>query len=75
MAEPNYLHLRSDRDFKKEPREAILNVWQKNFDENDVNVKYGAEVVEVAGEQSGFMVSLVNGNRIQAESIGGINHH
>src|SRR5690554_7131404 len=42
MAEPGFLHLRSDCEFGAGSRETILGQWQEDITRNNINVRYQA---------------------------------
>lgn len=69
MAEPGYLNLRSDCAFEAGSREAILQQWQTDIDNNQVNIRYGTEVKAVTGKQGEFRLELNDGQSITAEYV------
>lgn len=69
MAEPNFLDLRSPIRFREGTRESILGAWAKGLDEKQVNVRFGAEVTGISGEQGNFQLSLKDGSQIGAEFV------
>lgn len=69
MAEPGFLHLRSDCEFDAGSREAILKQWQEDITHNGINVQYQAEVKSITGERGNFTLSLANGGAVTAEAV------
>ncbi|WP_339670717.1 cyclic nucleotide-binding domain-containing protein [Dasania marina] len=69
MAEPGFLALRSDFEFAAGSRETILGGWEKRVVEQDVNIRYGSEVVKVTGAKGDFCVVLKDGTEIHAEHV------
>jgi CRP-like cAMP-binding protein/thioredoxin reductase/Fe-S-cluster-containing hydrogenase component 2 len=56
MAEPGILPLRSPMQFKEGKREEILEAWDEGLKANKVNIRYGQEVVSVAGQDNMFEI-------------------
>src|SRR5215831_14307071 len=50
MAEPQILPLRSPLTFEAGKREAVLDAWNAGIAKLKVDIRYGAEVVEIKGE-------------------------
>jgi Fe-S-cluster-containing dehydrogenase component/thioredoxin reductase len=69
MAEPSLLPLRSDIAFAAGRREGILEEWEESIRRGKINVRYGAEVVAIAGSRGAFEVSLKGGARIIARHL------
>lgn len=69
MATPSNLVLRSDFDFDAGKREAILERWDRQAAEQQVNVKLGAEVVSIEGEKGDFTIAFKGGESIRAEAV------
>ena len=69
MATPSNLVLRSDLEFDAGKREAILGTWDRQVDEQQVNVKLDSEVVEIAGETGAFAIKTKKGETIEAEAV------
>lgn len=69
MAEPGYLALRSDCEFVQGTREDILDNWARNLTDNGVNVRFGAEVSVVTGQQGDFHITLADGHELIADNI------
>ena len=69
MAEPNFLDLRSPMRFRAGTREMILDWWQKGLEEKEVNVRFGAEVKGIEGEEGGFRITLKGGDVVEAEYV------
>jgi CRP-like cAMP-binding protein/Fe-S-cluster-containing hydrogenase component 2/thioredoxin reductase len=69
MATPSNLVLRSDLDFDAGKREAILDTWSRQTAAHNVNVRLGAEVVEITGKAGDFVIRLKSGDTIGAEAV------
>ncbi len=69
MATPSQLVLRSDMDFDAGKREAILETWDAQTASHGVNVMYNAEPVKIEGDEGNFIITLKNGETVQAETI------
>ncbi|MCW5729879.1 MAG: cyclic nucleotide-binding domain-containing protein [Alphaproteobacteria bacterium] len=69
MATPDVLPLRSDFDFKMGIREDILGTWDRQLEEHKVNIRYGAEVVAIAGQKGAFTVTLQDKSTLTAEYV------
>jgi Fe-S-cluster-containing hydrogenase component 2/CRP-like cAMP-binding protein/thioredoxin reductase len=69
MAEPNVLPLRSPLSFEAGTRETVLDRWGNGLEQHRVNVRYGAEVVRLAGEKPAFEIDLKSGERLKAEHV------
>ena len=69
MAEPGYLDLRSDMKFAAGTREAILGDWLEDLQQQQVNVRYGAEVLSVRGARGEFTLKLKSGEEVLAEHV------
>jgi CRP-like cAMP-binding protein/thioredoxin reductase/Fe-S-cluster-containing hydrogenase component 2 len=54
MAEPQVLPLRSRMSFAAGKREEVLDTWQREIEKYGVDIRYGAEVVSLAGEDGRF---------------------
>ncbi len=69
MATPSALVLRSDMDFDAGKREVVLGTWDRQAGENEVNVRRRSEVKSIEGERGGFVLTLTDGTRIEAETV------
>lgn len=69
MAEPGVLPLRSDLKFEVGPREQVLGNWQSGLQALGVNVRYGAEVKGITGNQGAFELTLKNGAAVRAQYV------
>jgi len=69
MATPSNLVLRSDFDFDAGKREAILDTWDKQVEDQKVHVRYNAEVTAITGEQGNFSIELKDGDIIEADNV------
>src|SRR5258708_30848687 len=56
MAEPQILPLRSPLSFAAGKREIVLETWNGEIGKLGVDIRYGAEVAEIAGENKAFEV-------------------
>ena len=70
MATPSNLVLRSDLDFDAGKRETILDTWDRQIAEGQVNVRTNADVTAIAGSTGAFTLSLKDGSVIEAEAVG-----
>ncbi|MCB2087738.1 MAG: NAD(P)-binding domain-containing protein, partial [Sphingomonadaceae bacterium] len=69
MATPSVLNLRSDFDFEEGIREDILGTWDRQVEEQKVNVRLNSEVTEITGETGNFTIKLKGGDTIEAEAV------
>jgi CRP-like cAMP-binding protein/thioredoxin reductase/Fe-S-cluster-containing hydrogenase component 2 len=69
MDEPRILPLRSPLVFTASKREALLDSWQAGLEKYAVNVRLGAEVIEIGGKLGAFTLKLKLGDTIQAETV------
>lgn len=69
MAEPSVLPLRSPVPFVAGKREAILSAWQESIQSLNINTRYQAEVIKIAGEKGNFTLTLKNRQVIEAEHV------
>ncbi|MCW5751684.1 MAG: cyclic nucleotide-binding domain-containing protein [Alphaproteobacteria bacterium] len=69
MATPDVLPLRSDFDFKMGIREDILGTWDRQLEEHKVNIRYGTEVVAIAGQKGAFTITLQDKSTLTAEYV------
>jgi|CXWL01.1.fsa_nt_gi CRP-like cAMP-binding protein/Fe-S-cluster-containing hydrogenase component 2/thioredoxin reductase len=69
MAEPGILPLRSPMSFGAGTREGILAKWGEELARYQVNVRYGAQVVSIQGEQGSFRIGLATGETVEAENV------
>ena len=69
MAEPDFLDLRSPMRFRAGTREMILEEWRKGLEEKQVNVRFGAEVTGIEGQEGDFRIALSNGDVVEAETV------
>jgi thioredoxin reductase len=69
MAEPPVLPLRSDLAFEAGTRETVLQRWQSGIESIGVNARYGAEVVAIERQASGFRLALRDGSEVAAEHV------
>ena len=68
MAEPGYLALRSDCQFAAGTREAVLEQWQSDIDQGQLNARFDAEVVSISGGQGAFSLGLKGGESIETKA-------
>ena len=69
MAEPGILPLRSPIEFDAGKREEILDNWETGIKAVGVNIRYGAEAESITGEQGNFVITLTNGEVLQARHV------
>jgi len=69
MAEPMVVPLRSDLEFSAGTREAVLGAWQGGIDQLGVNVRYDAEVTALSGTAPEFVITLADGESLQARAV------
>lgn len=69
MATPDNLDLRSDCDFSEGIREHILETWDRQVAEANVNVQLNAEVTGVTGSKGAFVVALADGETVEADNV------
>lgn len=69
MAEPSVLPLRADAGFEAGKREAILDRWDMDVVAAGVNLRRQAEVKGICKDESGFTLTLVNGEVLLAEAV------
>jgi len=69
MATPASLVLRSDLDFEAGKREAILETWDSQVRQAEINVRFKSEVTGIEGEQGDFNLSLGDGSSIAADAV------
>ncbi len=69
MATPNNLVLRSDLDFDAGSRETILDIWDRQIEDNKVNVLYQAEVTAITGDAGDFSIEIKGKDTVRAEYI------
>ncbi|MBC7982500.1 MAG: NAD(P)-binding domain-containing protein, partial [Candidatus Obscuribacterales bacterium] len=69
MAEPGFLDLRSDVRFAAGTREQLLSNWSDDLAQNQVNIRYDAEVKKVSGAQGNFVLQLASGESLTAENV------
>ncbi len=69
MSTPDIMPLRSDMSFGAGVREDILDTWDTELLNLEVNISYNSEVVSVSGEKNNFTVSLSDGREIQSEYV------
>ena len=69
MATPSNLVLRSDLDFDAGKRETILDTWDQQVAEGNVNVRLNADVTAITGEVGDFTIAFKHGEPIHAEAV------
>lgn len=69
MATPDSLPLRSEVHFEPASREGVLEGWAARVEFLGVNVRFGADVTGIDGEQGAFEIGLASGETIQAETV------
>src|SRR4029078_9323799 len=69
MAEPGVLPLRSPMSFKEGTREEILGAWDDELKKYSVTIRYNVGVTAIKGQKGAFVLSLQNGETINAEAV------
>ena len=69
MAEPGVLPLRSPMSFGAGTREEILGKWGEELTRLAVNVRYGAQVASIKGQQGAFVIGLGSGETVEADNV------
>src|SRR5499427_1571300 len=69
MAEPQILPLRSPLSFAAGKREVVLDTWNAEIAKLRVDIRYGAEVVEIKGENKAFEVYTKSGETFFAGKV------
>ncbi|MGZ5078853.1 MAG: cyclic nucleotide-binding domain-containing protein [Usitatibacter sp.] len=69
MAEPQILPLRSPLSFAAGKREAVLETWTRQVEEQGVNVRYNCEVATITGEDNLFEVHTKSGETFFCRKI------
>ena len=69
MATPDILPLRSNMSFEAGIREDILGTWDRQLEEQKVNIRYKAEVTAISGAKGSFKITLANGEEMEAENV------
>ncbi len=69
MAEPGVLPLRSPLSFEAGTREKVLGAWDTGLTKHQVNLRYGAQVTAITGQQGAFTITIAKGERVEAETV------
>ena len=69
MAEPGYLDHRSDVTFAAGSRENVLETWNREIGQQQLNIRYRATVLSVTGNQGNFQIGLEGGDKLAAENV------
>ena len=69
MAQPGYLDLRSDLRFAEGSRERILEDWAGDLRQQQINIRYGADVRKVSGAKGDFTLQMQDGSTVAAETV------
>ncbi len=69
MATPDVMPLRSDVSFEVGIREDILETWDKEIDEQKINISYNSEVTAITGEKDNFTLTIKDGRAITANHV------
>ncbi|MBI1778209.1 MAG: cyclic nucleotide-binding domain-containing protein [Proteobacteria bacterium] len=69
MATPVILPLRSDVGFEEGSREKVLEGYDHGVTEAGTNVRLNAEVAGIAGSKGNFVLTLGNGEKLEAENV------
>ncbi|MCB2106309.1 MAG: cyclic nucleotide-binding domain-containing protein [Rhodobacteraceae bacterium] len=69
MATPDILPLRSDVSFTAGKREAILDKWDQQCRDLNLNVKFKADVKSIKKDNGTFSIALTSGQTFHAENV------
>ena len=69
MATPSHLVLRADLDFDAGKREAILETWNRQVAEHQVEVMLDAEVTAITGAAGDFTLTLKRGATVRTKAV------
>ena len=69
MATPDQLPLRSDVAFAPGSRESIIDRWDVDAENLNVNVRLNSDVTAIQGSQGNFQLSLASGETINAAYV------
>lgn len=69
MAEPAILPLRSAVTFSAGVRENVLAAWEQSLQQHQVNLRVGAQVIQISGERGRFEITLSSGLVVLAEYV------
>ena len=69
MAEPQILPLRSPLTFAAGKREIVLDTWNAEIAKLRVDIRYGQEVVAIAGKSGAFEISTKSGETFFANKV------
>ncbi|MDX2221485.1 MAG: cyclic nucleotide-binding domain-containing protein [Rhodospirillaceae bacterium] len=69
MATPDILPLRADVSFAAGKRETILEAWDRQAEELNVNIRYNADVTAIKKQDGQFDIRLGNGQALRAENV------
>lgn len=66
MAEPSVLPLQSGMSFSAGKREAVLDTWNRQLEEQGVNIRYGCRAAEISRGADGiFTIRCENGSEVR----------
>jgi CRP-like cAMP-binding protein/thioredoxin reductase/Fe-S-cluster-containing hydrogenase component 2 len=69
MAEPRGLPLRSPLPFGAALRETVLETWEKTIADHNINVRYGAKVVDLRRSTKWLEIELADGENLTAAHV------
>lgn len=69
MSEPRALPLRSPMSFSANSREIILEKWEEELEEYQVNLRVGAQVISIKRLKEGFEILLASEEMIMADHV------
>jgi CRP-like cAMP-binding protein/thioredoxin reductase/Fe-S-cluster-containing hydrogenase component 2 len=69
MAEPQILPLRSPLSFAAGKRETVLDTWNAEIAKLRVDIRYGQEVVAIAGKSGAFEIGTKSGETFYASRV------
>jgi CRP-like cAMP-binding protein/Fe-S-cluster-containing hydrogenase component 2/thioredoxin reductase len=70
MAEPSVLPLQSGMSFTAGKREAVLETWNSELEEQGVNIRYGSRATHIQrGDDGVFTISCENNDPVRAHNV------
>lgn len=70
MAEPSVLPLQSGMSFAAGKREAVLDTWNRQLEEQGVNIRYGCRAAGIVRTDDGiFTIRCENGSEVRARNV------
>ena len=69
MSTPDVMPLRSDVSFGAGVREDILETWDQEIDQQNINISYKSEVTAITGEKGNFTLTIKDGRTVTANHV------